>query len=60
MNADLYRIDFPFHLCIYALMTLRLGDRPGDLTFLRPDGTPVALSAFTSSVLVLIFLRHLA
>jgi hypothetical protein len=40
-------------------MTLRLGERPGDLTFLRPDGKTVALSAFTSPVLVLIFLRHL-
>jgi hypothetical protein len=40
-------------------MTLRLGDHPDDLTFLRADGTPVALSAFTSPVLILIFLRHL-
>ncbi len=40
-------------------MTLQMGDHTDDLTFLRPDGRPVALSAFTSPVLVLIFLRHL-
>ena len=37
------------------------GDTVPDLTFLRPDGTPVALSALlTSEFLVLVFLRHLA
>lgn len=32
-----------------------------DLTFLRPDGTPVRLAQFlTSDALLLVFLRHLA
>ena len=37
------------------------GDVAPDLTFLRPDGTPVRLSEFlTSDFLLLVFLRHLA
>ena len=37
------------------------GDPAPDLTFLRPDGSPVSLSAFlTSDFLLLVFLRHLA
>ena len=32
-----------------------------DLTFLRPDGSPVTLPAFlTSDFLLVVFLRHLA
>jgi peroxiredoxin len=41
-------------------MALRIGDRVDALTLLRPDGTPVALSAFAGKVVLLIFLRHLA
>lgn len=41
-------------------MTLTLGDPVPDLTFLRPDGTPVRLSELDARALVLIFLRHLA
>jgi len=40
-------------------MTLRAGDPVGDLTFLRPDGSAVALSSFRGRPLLLIFLRHL-
>jgi hypothetical protein len=37
------------------------GDSAPDLTFLRPDGSPVSLAAFlTSDFLLLVFLRHLA
>ena len=37
------------------------GDATPDLAFLRPDGSPVSLSAFlTSDFLLLVFLRHLA
>ena len=37
------------------------GDAVPDLTFLRPDGTPVRLSAFLDrEFLLLVFLRHLA
>ena len=39
---------------------LQVGDRVGDLTFLRPDSAPVALSAFAGRPLIVIFLRHLA
>jgi hypothetical protein len=36
-------------------------DLAPDLTFLRPDGSPVRLSAFLDrEFLLLIFLRHLA
>jgi peroxiredoxin len=41
-------------------MTLRTGDPTPDLTFLRPEGSAVALSAFRGRPLLLIFLRHLA
>jgi hypothetical protein len=41
-------------------MTLTLGDRLGELALLRPDGAPVALSAFLGKPLLVIFLRHLA
>jgi peroxiredoxin len=41
-------------------MAPKLGDVVGDFTFLRPDGRPVRLAAFTAPALVLIFLRHLA
>lgn len=36
-------------------------DTAPDLAFLQPDGTPVRLSAFlTSDLLLVVFLRHLA
>ncbi len=41
-------------------MALAVGDTVADCTFLRPDGTPVRLSEFEASALLLIFLRHLA
>ena len=41
-------------------MPLQLGDRVGDLVVLRPDGTPVSLSAFLGKPLLMVFLRHLA
>ena len=41
-------------------MAAQAGDAVGDFTFLRPDGTAVALSAFRGRPLLLIFLRHLA
>jgi peroxiredoxin len=41
-------------------MALQIGDIPGDLTFSRPDGTSISLSAFAGRSLLLIFLRHLA
>ncbi|HEV3255587.1 MAG TPA: hypothetical protein VG013_01780 [Gemmataceae bacterium] len=41
-------------------MSLKIGDAVADCTFLRPDGTPVRLSAFQARALVLVFLRHLA
>jgi peroxiredoxin len=41
-------------------MNLRIGDVVDDFTFLRADGSPITLSAFTDKGLVLIFLRHLA
>ena len=38
-----------------------IGDTAPDLTFLRPDGSPVTLSALlTSDFLLVVFLRHLA
>ncbi len=39
-------------------MTLRIGDRVEDATLLRPDGTPVQLSAWLGAPLLLVFLRH--
>jgi peroxiredoxin len=39
---------------------LQLDDIAPDFTFLRGDGTAVALSAFSAKARVLIFLRHLA
>ena len=39
---------------------MHLGDRVADLTFQRPDGSPVALRDFLGKPLLLIFLRHLA
>ena len=41
-------------------MPLQSGDPVPDLTVLRPDGTPVSLSAFAGKPLLLVFLRHLA
>jgi hypothetical protein len=41
-------------------MAVQPGEAVGDFTFLRPDGTPVLLSAFRGRPLLLIFLRHLA
>jgi hypothetical protein len=41
-------------------MAPSLGEAVNDLSFLRPDGTPVRLSDFPARALVLIFLRHLA
>ena len=35
------------------------GEHVDDLTWLRPDGTPVRLSEFGNRPVVLIFLRHL-
>jgi peroxiredoxin len=36
------------------------GDTAPDLTFLRPDGSPVRLSAFLDrEFLLVVFLRHL-
>jgi peroxiredoxin len=36
------------------------GDTAPDLAFLRPDGSPVRLSDFcTSDLLLVVFLRHL-
>jgi len=39
--------------------TLHLDETVPDFTFLRSDGSSVALSAFSAKPLVLIFLRHL-
>lgn len=39
-------------------MTIQIGDRVSDLTFLRPDGEAVRLSEY-SAPLLLVFLRHL-
>jgi hypothetical protein len=41
-------------------MTVKPGDRVGDVTLLRPDGTPVTLAALLGRPLLLMFLRHLA
>jgi peroxiredoxin len=43
-----------------SAMTLRIGDRTGDVTFLQADGGSLQLSAFAGKTLLLIFLRHLA
>jgi peroxiredoxin len=40
-------------------MSRQPGDYAGDLTLLRPDGSPLALSEFAGRPVVLIFLRHL-
>jgi hypothetical protein len=32
----------------------------GTLTLLRPDGSPLPLSAFAGKAMLLVFLRHLA
>ena len=39
-------------------MTIRIGDRVADLTFLRPNGDMVRLSDYPRPLL-LVFLRHL-
>jgi hypothetical protein len=39
-------------------MTIRIGDRVADLTFLHPNGDSVQLSSFSTPML-LVFLRHL-
>jgi hypothetical protein len=41
-------------------MPARIGDRLGDLTFLRPDGSELRLAHLPERALVLIALRHLA
>jgi peroxiredoxin len=38
---------------------VNLGDTVSDFTFLRSDGSSVALSAFSAKAIVMIFLRHL-
>jgi hypothetical protein len=38
---------------------VRIGDTVDDFSFFRSDGSSVALSAFSASALLLIFLRHL-
>jgi hypothetical protein len=38
---------------------LQIGDRAGDVTFVRPDGNVGTLAAFADRPLLLIFLRHL-
>jgi hypothetical protein len=38
---------------------LPLGSRVDDLTFVQPDGQPIALTAFAGQPVLLIFLRHL-
>jgi len=40
-------------------MALHIGDSVDHFTFLRSDGSSVALSEFGDKILVLIFLRHL-
>jgi hypothetical protein len=40
-------------------MTLALGDRVGEMTFLRGDSTSARLSELVPGVAVLVFLRHL-
>ena len=42
------------------IMAPRIGANIDELTFLRPDGEPVAVSAFLGKPLLLVFLRHLA
>jgi peroxiredoxin len=39
---------------------MNAGETIPDCTLLRPDGTAVRLSEFTSGPVVLVFLRHLA
>lgn len=39
---------------------MHVGETVPDFSFLRADGSSVALSAFCDRPLVLIFLRHLA
>ena len=38
---------------------MRIGETVADFSFLRTDGSSVALPAFSAKSLVLIFLRHL-
>jgi hypothetical protein len=40
-------------------MAVAIGDAIADLTFQRPEGTPLRLSEFAGKPLMLIFLRHL-
>ncbi len=39
---------------------MQVGERAEELTFVQPDGRPVALAAFLGQPLLLVFLRHLA
>lgn len=41
-------------------MAVQIGERVTDQTFVKPDGSPLTLSAFAGRPLLLIFLRHLA
>ena len=41
-------------------MALQPGDPVGDLTLLRPDGSPLTLRELAGRPLLLVFLRHLA
>jgi len=41
-------------------MPFSVGDVVGDLTFLKPDETPLCLADFRGQPLLVIFLRHLA
>ena len=40
-------------------LTLKMGDRVSDLTFVQPDGKALTLAPFAGRPLLLIFLRHL-
>lgn len=41
-------------------MPYEIGDHLTDLTFVRPDGLPFALTELEAPVVLLVFLRHLA
>jgi peroxiredoxin len=51
---------FPGQVARGGNMTRQIGDQVGDLTLVRPDGSPVPLSAFAGRAVLLVFLRHLA
>jgi hypothetical protein len=41
-------------------MSILLGAVVDDFSFLKPDGSPLALRSFAGQPLIVIFLRHLA